>query len=407
MAEYQTLIVLTAFAFLYSVFASGLERTPFSGAVIYLFFGALCGPLVLGIIELDVQGDTLRTLAELTLSLVLFTDSANANLAILRRVERIPIRLLTIGLPLMIAAGFVAGWLLFDQLMLFEIALLAVILAPTDAALGQAVVTNELVPAPLRESLNVESGLNDGISVPILLVFLALSTGEASGAETLGLVAWLPLQQIGTGALVGVALALVASTLIRRSERSGWIIGVWAHVPIVALALLCFAISQALDGSGFIACFIGGLTFGARTRRDRVKRDLLEGAQGTGNVLAMLTWFTFGAVVLEQGLDLLSLPVILYAVLSLTLIRLTAVLLSLAGTPLRLDSKLFLGWFGPRGLASIVFIVMVLDKNLPGSETLAAVVAWTVALSVVLHGLSAVPLSRIYAARVKGRKGAL
>ena len=271
MAEYQTLIVLTAFAFLYSVFASGLERTPFSGAVVYLFVGVVCGPLGLGIIDLDVEGDTLRTLAELTLALVLFTDSANANLVVLRRVERIPIRLLTFGLPLMIAAGFLAGWLLFDHLTLLEIVLLAVILAPTDAALGQAVVTNETVPAALRESLNAESGLNDGICVPVLLVFLALATGQASGAETLGLVTHLPLQQIGIGALIGVALALLGSLLIKWSQRRGWIIGFWAHVPIVGLALLCFAISQALGGSGFIASFIGGLTFGALTRKHPVK----------------------------------------------------------------------------------------------------------------------------------------
>jgi NhaP-type Na+/H+ or K+/H+ antiporter len=162
-----------------------------------------------------------------------------------------------------------------------------------------------------------------------------------------------------------------------------------------------------LGGSGFIACFIGGLTFGAGTRKHRVKQDLLEGAEGTGSVLAMLTWFTFGAVVFEQGLGLFSLPVLVYAVASLTLIRVLPVLISLAGTSLRFDSRLFLGWFGPRGLASIVFIVMVLNENLPGSETLAAVVAWTIALSVLFHGLSALPLSRIYGARVTRRKGVL
>ena len=174
MSEYQILTVLAAFTFFYSVLASRLERTPVSGAVVYLFAGLACGSYGLELIELDVDADGLKRLAEFTLAMVLFSDSANANLGVLKKVKWIPIRLLLIGLPLTIAAGFGVGYFLFDQLTLFEVALLATMLAPTDAALGQAVVTNEAVPASVRESLNVESGLNDGICVPVLLVFLAL-----------------------------------------------------------------------------------------------------------------------------------------------------------------------------------------------------------------------------------------
>lgn len=176
MSEYQILTVLAAFAFFYSVVASRLERTPVSGAVIYLFAGLACGSYGLQLVELNVDGAGLKRLAEFTLALVLFSDAANSNLGVLRRIEYVPIRLLLIGLPLTILAGFGTGYLIFDQLTIFEVALLATMLAPTDAALGQAVVTNDSVPASVRESLNVESGLNDGICVPVLLFFLTLAS---------------------------------------------------------------------------------------------------------------------------------------------------------------------------------------------------------------------------------------
>lgn len=204
MSEYQILTVLAAFAFLYSLVASRLERTPFSGALVYVVAGLLVGPAGLGLVDFAIDGEEVRWLAEITLAVVLFTDSAGADLRVLRRVEAIPTRLLLIGLPLTILLGFGVGVALFPDLGLLEVALLATILAPTDAALGRAVVSNESVPALVRESLNVESGLNDGICVPVLLLFLALSGGDASGGSVWGLAAVLPLQEIGIGGLVGL-----------------------------------------------------------------------------------------------------------------------------------------------------------------------------------------------------------
>ena len=405
MSEYQILTVLAAFAFFYSVVASRLERTPISGAVVYLFIGLACGPYGLKLVDLDVDAEGLKRLAEFTLALVLFSDSANSNLGVLRRIEGIPIRLLVVGLPLTIAAGFGVGCAIFDQLTFVEIALLATMLAPTDAALGQAVVTNKSVPASVRESLNVESGLNDGICVPVLLVFLALATGEAEGNETASLVVRLPLQQIGIGVAVGVALGVAGSFVLKLCGARGWIAGTWTEIPVVALAMFCFALSQWLGGSGFIGCFVGGMVFGGLTRNDEVKEKVLNGAEGLGNVMSLLTWFTFGAVVFGQSLQQFDWQVLVYAILSLTVVRILPVFLSLIGVPLRGDSKIFLGWFGPRGLASIVFIVMVMDKQLPGSDTLRAVVAGTVALSIIAHGISAVPFATLYAKRVSDRQG--
>lgn len=407
MSEYQVLSVVAAFAFLYSVVASRLERTPVSGAVVYLFVGLACGTYGLGLVALNVDGEAIKRLAEFTLALVLFSDSANADLRVLRKVERVPIRLLLVGLPLTIAAGCGVGFLIFGELTFFEVALLATMLAPTDAALGQAVVTNQSVPASVRESLNVESGLNDGICVPVLLIFLVLATGQAEGTEAAGLIVKLPLQEIGIGAGVGIVLAVIGSFLVKFCGRRGWIEGAWVGIPVVALAMSCFAVSQWLGGSGFIGSFVGGMVFGGLMRSHEVKEKLLGGAEGAGNLMSLLTWFVFGAVVFGKGLEDFSWQVILYAALSLTIIRILPVLLCLIGVKMRLDSKLFIGWFGPRGFASVVFIVMVIDAQLPGNDMLVGVVTWTVALSIIAHGISAVPFAKRYAKRVANREGAV
>ena len=394
---YENLAVLAGFVFVYSVFAGRLERTLVGGAIIYIAFGMVSGPQGLGILRLDVDAEGLRLLAELTLALVLFTDAANADLGVLRRSLAIPERLLLIGLPLTIGLGFVAGAAIFDQLDLLEIAILATMLAPTDAALGKAVVTNPSVPAPIREGLNVESGLNDGICVPVLLLFLTLAVDTVGEQPTTRLILGHFAGQIGIGAIVGLAFAALAAIPIRFAVGRGWTSQIWLQIPIPALTLLCFATAQATGGSGFIACFVGGLTAGALARRH--KDELLRPAEGVGDTLALLTWVAFGAVAVALPRDALSWRVVLYALLSLTLIRMIPVLISLIGTGLPLRAKLFIAWFGPRGLASIVFIIIVLDEHLPGSATLAMTVVCTVLLSVLAHGLSANPLAAAFGSR--------
>jgi len=405
MSEYQVLAVLAAFAFLYSLVASRLERSPISGALVYVAAGLLCGPLGLNLIDLDIDVEGVSWLAELTLALVLFTDSANARLKVLRKFEAIPARLLLIGLPLTILLGWGVGRLLFGELGLFEIALLATMLAPTDAALGKAVVTNQRVPVFVRESLNVEGGLNDGICVPFVLLFLVLAQGEASGGQALGLAVQFFLQAIGIGAAVGLALGWGGRVAVRLCASRGWVSGTWLQIPVVALAFLCLALAQWLGGSGFIACFVGGMTFGARIERH--KQAFLEAAEGTGDVLALLTWFVFGTLLFVPPLVNLDWRILVYAVASLTVVRMLPVWASVAGRGMRTDTRLFLGWFGPRGLASIVFAVMVSEAKLPGGKTLFATTACTIVLSVVAHGLSANPLARIYGARMDGSAGSV
>jgi NhaP-type Na+/H+ or K+/H+ antiporter len=297
------------------------------------------------------------------------------------------------------------AWLIFGELGFFEVALIATMLAPTDAALGKAVVTNPVVPAKVRESLNVESGLNDGICVPVILFFIALAAGSVDAGESNGLLLKLASEVIGIGMAVGLALAVIGGFALRYCASRGWVSGTWLQMPIIALALLCFALAQWLGGSGFIASFVGGLTFGALTTQH--KSQFLEAAEGTADAVAMVTWFVFGTVILGLLLTGITWQVLLYALLSLTIVRMLPVFLCLQGKSFQSDTLLFMGWFGPRGLASIVFLVMVIAEKLPGSDTISAVVVWTIVLSVLLHGLTANPLAARYGARVQARGGAI
>ena len=345
MAEFQILTIFAAFAFAYSLIASRLEKTPINGALVYVLAGMLIGPDLLDLIDLSIEGDTVSRLAEIALAICLFTDSSNANLTVLRRVEAIPVRLLLLGLPLTIALGMGIAWLIFGDLGFFEVALIATMLAPTDAALGKAVVTNPAVPEKVRESLNVESGLNDGICVPVILFFIALAAGSVEASESASLVFQLPLKVIGIGLVTGLVLAVLGGFALRTSAERGWVAGTWLQLPIIALAVLCFALAQWLGGSGFIASFVGGLTFGALTKQHKEK--FLTAAEGTADAVAMVTWFAFGTMALGILLSGFSWRILVYALLSLTVVRMLPVFLCLIGKGLKQDTLLFMGWFGP------------------------------------------------------------
>ena len=397
---YENLLILAAFIFLYSIVSGGLERTPINGAIVFIAFGLLMGPVGLGYLNLSLEAEGLRTLAELTLALVLFTDAANANLSVLKLNIRIPQRLLLIGLPLTILLGFGTGVLVFDGLTLLEIAILATMLAPTDAALGKAVVTNESVPANIREGLNVESGLNDGICVPILFVFLALvTTASGAGEDTEFLALKLIAEEIGIGLVVGVGLTFIAAWLIKLCYNKGWVTDTWRQLTVIGLAVTIFVLAQILGGSGFIACFAGGMLFGAIAKQHKPK--FLFAAEGTGDTMALITWVVFGAVVIGQTLASFRWEIVVYSLLSLTIVRMLPVFLVLGGMNLRTDEKLFIGWFGPRGLASVVFAVIVLHEHLPGGNTIVMTVVCTILLSVIAHGLSANPLISGLTARLQ------
>jgi NhaP-type Na+/H+ or K+/H+ antiporter len=388
---YQNLAILAGFVLVYSAVAGRLEKMPVSGAIVAVGFGFVFGPLGLGIFTPHVDGELLRTMAELTLALVLFTDAANADLSVLKTSRQIPQRLLLLGLPLTILLGFGFGLLLFPGMALFEIAVLATMLAPTDAALGKAVVTNPNVPVTLRESLNVESGLNDGICVPILFVFIALASEETMKRSGAQLAVVLVAQQVGIGAAVGLGLTAAGGWLLRRCAQRHWITETWRQLPVVALSIVCFAAAQVSGGSGFIASFAGGILFGALAKEH--KHDLLRAAEGIGDTLSLATWMSFGAAVVGQVIWKFNWSILMYSVLSLTVVRMLPTYLSLAGASQKTSNRLFLGWFGPRGLATVVFAVIVLNHHLPNGQELALTAACTVILSILAHGFSANPLA--------------
>ena len=384
---YQNAALLALFLLIYSAVAGRVERSWISGPIVFTSVGLLLGPVGLNILHLNVTTEGLRILAELTLAMVLFTDAANADLGTVRHYVNLPGRLLLIGLPLTIVLGFLLAAVMFPLLDILEMALLAAILAPTDAALGMPVVTNREVPAPIREALNLESGLNDGLCVPVVVILLGLAVGTQIEGGTMMHMARVVTEEIGIGLAIGLAMTGCAALMLRMAGNHGWTGANWLEVPVVALAAACFAAAQAMGGSGFIACFVGGLML--NQLRGSVGAPVMEGAESIGETLALLTWIVFGAAVIGPMIGRFTWAALLYAVLSLTVIRMLPVYLCLSRTGMSMAEKLFMGWFGPRGLASIVFAIIVFNARLPGNDTVLAVIVITVLLSVVALGVTA------------------
>jgi NhaP-type Na+/H+ or K+/H+ antiporter len=361
----------------------------------FLAGGLLIGPSGLDLLDLPATSTTIEALAELTLALVLFADASRVSIGALRRQSSLPARLLGIGLPLTIVAGTVGALVVLPELLLAEAVVLAVILAPTDAALGQAVVTDERLPSRIRQALNVESGLNDGICVPLLVIALAWADAESealSAQESLRIAA----ESIGFGILGGVVVGGLAALALRAAVKARWAGGGWEQVVPLAAALASYALADWWGGSGFIAAFVGGLVFGHLFREHEEAGRLLEEAGGITNAV---TFIVLGAVLVFPLLDEVDLRVLVYALLSLTVIRMVPVALAMTGTGARVPTIAFIGWFGPRGLASLVFVVIVLDSGgLPHDDVILAAALATVLLSVVAHGVTAIPLVARYAA---------
>jgi NhaP-type Na+/H+ or K+/H+ antiporter len=389
---YEELAILALFVFLYSLIAGRIERSAVSGPIVFVTAGIIVGPVAVGWFEGGEIREQLRLLADLTLALILFVDAANADLAVLKRRYQIPLRMLLLGLPGVIALGFGLALVLFGALTLFEAAILGTMLAATDAALGKAVITDPSVPSRIREGLNFESGLNDGLCVPILFILIALDAGGDGSVAPLLLV----LQEVGIGLLVGVGLASAGAVLLKYCSQKGWVTDIWMQATVAGLALSCFAVAQELHASGYVAAFTGGIMFGFMTGESTHK--YVHAAEGVGETLALLTWLLFGVAIAGQLADLITWQVALYALLSLTIVRVLPMVVVLTGSGESINSRLFLGWFGPRGLASIVFAVIVLDSGLPGAEMMSVVVVTTVFFSLVAHGITAKPLAKWIAA---------
>ncbi len=378
------------------------EQSVITPPMVFVLLGLALSAHGLGWLDLELDGAVIHGLAELTLVLVLFTDASRIDLSCLRREESLPARLLAIGLPLTIALGVLAALLVFPGIGIWEALLLAAILAPTDAALGQAVVSSRFLPVRIRQSLNVESGLNDGIALPVVLVAASLAGARAEGGD---LAYWLRFAglQLVLGPLVGVAVGALGGRLVERATRAGWINAAFERLSVLGLAALAFAGAELVGGNGFIAAFVGGLTLGNATRG--ICECLYEFGEAEGQLLTLLVFLIFGGVMVPHALPHWDGRALVYALLSLTVVRMLPVAISLLGAGLRPASFAFLGWFGPRGLASILFALLIVEEGrLESDDMLAAVVMLTVLLSTFAHGISAHPLARRYGARLSAAR---
>lgn len=389
-----SLAVIAAVVIAYALVSRSLDRTPVTAAIFFVSSGLVFGSKGLGWIDLGTKSEPVRLLAETTLTLVLFADASRIDLSALRREYGVPLRLLGIGLPLTILAGWVLAAGVFPKLSLGEALVLAIILAPTDAALGQAVVTDPRLPSRIRQGLNVESGLNDGICVPLLFIALGISDAEAHTTSAHGALV-LVAEAIGYGVLFGVVAGALGALLLRLARAHGSVDASWTQVVPVGTAALSYGLAAPLGGSGFIAAFIAGFTFGLLRRGGEEISYLIE---EFGEAANAVTFVVFGAAIVGPVLAGMSGTAALYGVLSLTVIRMLPVAASFVGTRARRPTIAFVGWFGPRGLASIVFAVVVLDEGtLPHVGTTTVVVVFTILLSVYAHGLSSRPLTARYA----------
>lgn len=383
------LVIVALVVFAFAMISRKLALSAVTAPMVFTAAGILLGLVGAQWFELDLEGEVVSILVEATLVLVLFTDAVRIDLRALRKQVLLPLRLLGIGLPLTIVLGAVAAAALFGELSFIEAALIAAILAPTDAALGQAVVSDKRLPVRIRQALNVESGLNDGIMVPVVTVFLAIAAAETgvAGSDSWGVFA---AQQIGFGVIFGGAVGVLGGWLLSRASRSGWVDGIYRQLATIAIAVAAFASAGVVGGNGFIAAFVAGLAFSAIAREEC--RDVQDFTEDEGELLSSITFLVFGAVLAAPILTSLTWQIALYVVLSLTVVRMLPVLIALAWSRTRFETRLFIGWFGPRGLASILFALLVFDE-LSGSvaDTVFSVAVWTILVSIFAHGATASP----------------
>jgi sodium/hydrogen antiporter len=391
-------IIFTIALFVYSLISHRIEGSIITAPMIFVAIGLLVSPDGLDIIPLNTNSELVLIFAEIALVLILFSDAARINFRTLKGNRSFPSRLLGIGLPLTIFLGAVIAILCFTDLSFPEAALIGAILAPTDAGLGQVIVNSPKVPARIRQALNVESGLNDGGAIPFFAFFLVLAQAEKNNIPASQWVIF-AVEQIGFGILVGLVVGLAGGYLVNKAIEKGLMRGRFQHIGFLVLAVIAFAAATVVGGSGFIAAFVGGLATSLTGRA--VGESIIEFTSTEGEIFSLGVFFIFG-VIAASLLSGITQTVILYAVMSLTLIRILPVALSLIKTGLKTDSVLFIGWFGPRGLASIVLLLITLNEApyIPGLQTIAVVVSATILFSVFAHGITANPAISWYARKM-------
>jgi len=388
------LAIVAALVFGWGTLSARLERFDVTAPIIFVLAGLLLTHGPLAILGFTPSDELIKTLAEFTLALVLFSDASRVGLHELRADSGLYVRLLGVALPLTIALGTVLALALAGTGIWLAL-LVGAALAPTDAALGAGMMANPVVPARIRRLINVESGLNDGIATPFVSVALA----GAAGAGHAGHGPAAAVAELAVGLLVGAAAGGVGGLLVNTARRRGWAAEGFGGAAVLGLAVCAYASAVALHGNGFIAAFVAGLAFG--TASGRRGEPLVPFVEETGALVSLLVWLAFGAVELVPALESLNWQIVLYAILSLTVVRMVPVLAALTGARLDWATNFLVAWFGPRGLASVVFALLALEElGRPAAGRAVAVITVTVVLSIIAHGATAEPLARRYANRL-------
>ena len=389
------LLVLGAVTFFYALISAKMDSSIITPPMIFTGVGVAIALISIQFAEEEASHEALKVVAEVTLVIVLFVDASRINLSLFFREHKIAVRLLGVGLPLAILLGAVVAKLIFVDFSIWEAALVAAILAPTDAALGQAVVSSSKVPVRIRQSLTVESGLNDGIALPLVMLLAALASISTGGGEDKNwMVYW--LMQVTLGPLVGMIVGFVGGYLLLMAKNKELINENFLRLTGVALAIVAWGGALHVGGNGFIAAFVAGMAVSCFAGKvDEAVRDFGE---AEGQLLGLATFLLFGMVALVPAVEKADALCYVYAALSLTVIRMLPVAIALIGLHLHLPTKIFLGWFGPRGLASLLFGLLVIGEfNLPHEDKILTVVVITVVFSIVAHGITAVPGASLYA----------
>jgi len=392
-------LVFTFLVFLYSLLSKRIEKTVITAPILFCAAGMLIFFYTPVQEEIDFDMKTLLKIAEIGLVMLLFTDATNVNRKILKRNRYIPVRLLTIGLLLTIILGTLAALGIFSQLTIWEAGILAAILAPTDAGLGQVIVNSPRVPERIRQSLNVEAGLNDGISVPFLMFFIALSLSSSQGAGSV--LTRFVFEQLGLGVLVGVGIGFLGGLFLDIARKKGWMTGAMQQLGLITLPFFCALVSEPIGASMFIAAFVAGLA--VQNRYAEAAKHSVEFTEGWGQLLNYFVFYLFGAFAIKAWGNF-DYKMVIYAVISLTLVRMIPVAIALIGTKLSKPTVIFMGWFGPRGLASIVLGLVYLEQetNTAGEGIIRLVVMVTVLLSIFAHGFTTLPGINLYARKLSG-----
>jgi len=394
MHDHPALIFTALLIFLYGLFSHLSEKWAITGPMVFMGVGVLASPLGLDLFELDPNAGPVKLVAEITLIMILFVDATLIKHdVLLKSPSRLPMRLLLIGLPLTMLFGTAVGTMMFPGIGLWAIVLMALILSPTDAALGQAVVKSKYVPDRIRQTISVESGLNDGIALPPIFVCFAALSAEGGHQEG----SWLGFaaMQLTLGPLVGAAVGWIGGRLVEYAAKRDWMEPTFQRLSAFSLAIIAFALAEFLHGNGFIAAFCAGLALGVRS--PDVRERIQEFGEAEGVQLSLFVFLMLGMVMVPFAYGYWSAAEWFYAVMSLTVIRMIPVAIAMIGAKLDWQTIGFVGWFGPRGIASVLYLLMaVASIGIEGHERIFSVIVLTVMISVVAHGVSAVPLTKLY-----------